>query len=109
METRLMHWSEESELINELDWLSRGADDILQPDGTSRPITPEEMSGACHAFDTLLNQEHDEPELDESKDEEPTFEVTLPAEMWELIDALCVGVDFGDGVGVVGTREEAVR
>jgi hypothetical protein len=108
METRMMDWSTESELINELDWLSRGADTILQPEGTSRPITTDEVSGACHAFDALLNQEHDEPNPDE-EDDEPTFEVTLPVEMWRLIDLLCVGVDFGDGVGVVGTRVEAVR
>jgi hypothetical protein len=107
METRTMDWSSESELLNEMDWLAKGADTVLQPDGTSRPMTAEEVTGAAHAFALLLAQEHDEPDLDEDHPDEPPFAVTLPVEAWTLIDALCVGVDFGWGVGVVGMTQEA--
>jgi hypothetical protein len=105
-ETRMMDWSSESELLNELRWLSEGTDTILQPDGTNRPLTAEEVAVAAHAFELLLAQEHDEPERDEDRPDEPPVAVTLPTETWVLIDALCVGVDFGWGVGVVGMRPE---
>lgn len=106
-QTRMMTWSSESALITELHWLSAGAGEVLHPDGTSRPLTAEEITGATHAFALLLAQEHDEPVPCGTQDDGQLFALTLPVEAWALIDTLCAGVDFGWGIGVVGVHPEA--
>ncbi len=97
-------WETVEVLLDELGWLGRRADRVVLPDGAPRGLTADEARSAIAARDALLDQLPNTP-----ADDETPFPVAMSAETWELIDALCAGVDFGWGVGVVGMSKEAAQ
>lgn len=103
METRAMSWDDEGFLANELQWIVDGAG--------SRPLTTTEQAEAERALELVVAQAHEEPdelteeeyetlsedEIERREDEQAMVEMTLPAEVWAVIDRLLAaeGVDFG--------------